>query len=123
MWRFFCTASITCLRPKILCRAQDTPNQLLLHISGACIHHLQHGRKHRACHALGLGAEKEEEEDAGYVPGNCGSLTKGYAKRWLIIFEDGTLSYSLKPESESRGIIEVPHASVSSDIRHGTLLN
>ena len=50
------------------------------------------------------------------------SLTEGYAKRWLIIFEDGTLSYSIKPESESRGIIEVPHASVSSDIRHGMLL-
>ena len=42
----------------------------------------------------------------------------GYAKRWLDIFEDGTLSYSLNSESPSRGAIEVPHASVTSDIRY-----
>lgn len=35
------------------------------------------------------------------------------------MFQDGTLSYALAPEKESRGIIDVPHASVSSDIRHG----
>lgn len=45
----------------------------------------------------------------------------GYAKRWLIIFADGTLSYAMNPEGPSRGVIDVPHASVSSDIRHGTL--
>lgn len=45
----------------------------------------------------------------------------GYAKRWLVLFEDGTLSYAIDPEKESRGIIDVPHASVSSDIRHGML--
>lgn len=66
-----------------------------------------------------MGLEKEEEEDARYVAENI--LQGGYAKRWLVIFEDGVLSYSMDPESNSRGAIDVPHASVSSDIRHGMI--
>ncbi|WFD46256.1 hypothetical protein GLX27_000888 [Malassezia furfur] len=43
----------------------------------------------------------------------------GYAKRWLVLLQDGTLFYSINPNKSPRGIIDVPHASVSSDIRHG----
>lgn len=46
---------------------------------------------------------------------------QGYAKRWLMLSDDGLLSYSVAPEKEPRGSIEVPHASVSSDQRHGTI--
>ncbi|KOS13119.1 hypothetical protein Malapachy_1581 [Malassezia pachydermatis] len=56
---------------------------------------------------------------SGWVLKRKKKKLQGYAKRWLIIFEDGTLSYSTNPESNSRGVIDVPHASVSSDIRHG----
>lgn len=31
------------------------------------------------------------------------------------------MSYAVNPDKESRGIIDVPHASVSSDIRAGTI--
>ena len=56
-------ASITCLGLGHLDRF-SAPNKLLLHITSTSIYRLQHGRKHRACHALRVGAQKEEEKDA-----------------------------------------------------------
>lgn len=45
----------------------------------------------------------------------------GYAKRFLILTKEGMLTYSMDPEKPTRDSIEIPHASVTSSKRHGTL--
>lgn len=45
----------------------------------------------------------------------------GYAKRYLILTKQGLLTYSLSPKKPTRDAIEVPHASVTSSKKHGTL--
>ncbi|CEH14171.1 Oxysterol-binding protein [Ceraceosorus bombacis] len=46
---------------------------------------------------------------------------QGYAKRYLILTKQGTLTYALTPEKLTRDAIEIPHASVTSSQRQGTL--
>ncbi|WFD29680.1 Oxysterol-binding protein 3 [Malassezia sp. CBS 17886] len=58
---------------------------------------------------------------SGWVLKKKKKKMQGYAKRWLVLREDGTLSYSLDPEKPPRDVIDVPHASVSSDKRHFTV--
>ncbi|WFC94118.1 Oxysterol-binding protein 3 [Malassezia brasiliensis] len=55
---------------------------------------------------------------SGWVLKKKKKKIQGYAKRWLVLLQDGTLFYSIHPNKSARGIIDVPHASVSSDIRH-----
>ncbi|WFD42124.1 Oxysterol-binding protein 3 [Malassezia psittaci] len=62
--------------------------------------------------------DKKAIHHSGWVLKKKKKKMQGYAKRWLVLYEDGTLVYSLDPEKKPRGIIEVPHASMSSDIRH-----
>ncbi|SOV06484.1 related to OSH3 - Member of oxysterol-binding protein family [Ustilago sp. UG-2017a] len=46
---------------------------------------------------------------------------QGYAKRFLVLTSDGILTYSISPEKPTRDAIEIPHASVTSSMRHGTI--
>lgn len=46
---------------------------------------------------------------------------QGYAKRFLVLTNEGILTYSLSPEKPTRDAIEIPHASVTSSMRHGTI--
>ncbi|TKY85085.1 hypothetical protein EX895_006165 [Sporisorium graminicola] len=46
---------------------------------------------------------------------------QGYAKRFLVLTNEGILTYALSPEKATRDAIEIPHASVTSSMRHGTI--
>ncbi|SNX82500.1 related to OSH3 - Member of oxysterol-binding protein family [Melanopsichium pennsylvanicum] len=46
---------------------------------------------------------------------------QGYAKRFLVLTSQGVLTYAISPEKTTRDAIEIPHASVTSSMRHGTI--
>ncbi|GAC72658.1 oxysterol-binding protein [Moesziomyces antarcticus T-34] len=46
---------------------------------------------------------------------------QGYAKRFLVLTNEGILTYSISPDKPTRDAIEIPHASVTSSKRHGTI--
>ncbi|SPO21762.1 related to OSH3 - Member of oxysterol-binding protein family [Ustilago trichophora] len=46
---------------------------------------------------------------------------QGYAKRFLVLTSEGILTYAISPEKATRDAIEIPHASVTSSMRHGTI--
>lgn len=46
---------------------------------------------------------------------------QGYAKRYLYLTSRGILTYSMAPGKPTRDFIEIPHASVISSKRHGTI--
>ncbi|CDS00049.1 related to OSH3-Member of oxysterol-binding protein family [Sporisorium scitamineum] len=46
---------------------------------------------------------------------------QGYAKRFLVLTNEGILTYAISPEKATRDAIEIPHASVTSSMRHGTI--
>ncbi len=46
---------------------------------------------------------------------------QGYAKRFLVLTNEGILTYSISPDKATRDAIEIPHASVTSSMRHGTI--
>ena len=46
---------------------------------------------------------------------------QGYAKRFLVLTNQGILTYAISPEKATRDAIEIPHASVTSSMRHGTI--
>lgn len=48
-------------------------------------------------------------------------LEPGYAKRYLVLTREGDLTYSLSPDKPTRDSIVVPHASVTTSKRHGTI--
>ncbi|WFD07698.1 Oxysterol-binding protein 3 [Malassezia vespertilionis] len=58
---------------------------------------------------------------SGWVLKKKKKKIQGYARRWLVLYKDGTLAYAAEPDRPFRGAIDVPHASVSSDKRHGTV--
>ncbi|CAO1629669.1 unnamed protein product [Sympodiomycopsis kandeliae] len=64
---------------------------------------------------------KEDIVHSGWVLKKKRKKMQGYAKRFLILTKQGILTYSLAPEKPTRDAIEVPHASVTSSQRHGTL--
>ncbi|CAD6888373.1 unnamed protein product [Tilletia controversa] len=46
---------------------------------------------------------------------------QGYAKRYLVLTREGMLTYALGPDKPMRDYIEIPHASVTSSKRHGSI--
>ncbi|KAE8215535.1 hypothetical protein CF327_g1207 [Tilletia walkeri] len=46
---------------------------------------------------------------------------QGYAKRYLALTREGMLTYALGPDKPMRDYIEIPHASVTSSKRHGSI--
>ncbi|KAK0565248.1 Oxysterol-binding protein 3 [Tilletia horrida] len=46
---------------------------------------------------------------------------QGYAKRYLALTKDGMLTYALAKDKPMRDYIEIPHASVTSSKRHGSI--
>ncbi|KAK0525818.1 Oxysterol-binding protein 3 [Tilletia horrida] len=46
---------------------------------------------------------------------------QGYAKRYLVLTREGLLTYALSPDKPLRDYIEIPHASVTSSKRHGSI--
>ncbi|EPQ30233.1 uncharacterized protein PFL1_02349 [Pseudozyma flocculosa PF-1] len=46
---------------------------------------------------------------------------QGYAKRFLALTNEGLLTYAMGPDKAARDSIEIPHASVTSSKRHGTI--
>ncbi|SJX61195.1 related to OSH3-Member of oxysterol-binding protein family [Sporisorium reilianum f. sp. reilianum] len=46
---------------------------------------------------------------------------QGYAKRFLVLTNEGILTYAISPDKATRDAIEIPHASVTSSMRHGTI--
>lgn len=58
---------------------------------------------------------------SGWVLKKKRKKMQGYAKRFLVLTSEGILTYSLSPDKPTRDSIEIPHASVTSSKRHGTL--
>lgn len=58
---------------------------------------------------------------SGWVLKKKKKKMQGYAKRYLVLTSDGILTYTISPEKPTRDSIEVPHASVTSSKRHGTI--
>lgn len=46
---------------------------------------------------------------------------QGYAKRYLVLTREGILTYAMAPEKSTRDSISIPHASVTTSKRHGTI--
>ncbi|KAN0060664.1 Oxysterol-binding protein 3 [Thecaphora frezii] len=46
---------------------------------------------------------------------------QGYAKRFFALTNDGLLMYAMSPDKPARDAIEIPHASVTSSKKHGTI--
>ena len=67
---------------------------------------------------------KIEELDvvySGWILKKKRKKMQGYAKRFLVLTNEGILTYSISPDKPTRDAIEIPHASVTSSMRHGTL--
>jgi len=58
---------------------------------------------------------------SGWVLKKKRKKMQGYAKRYLALTKDGMLTYALSPEKPMRDYIEIPHASVTSSKRHGSI--
>lgn len=58
---------------------------------------------------------------SGWVLKKKRKKMQGYAKRFLVLTRDGVLTYSLSPDKTTRDSIAIPHASVTTSKRHGTL--
>ena len=58
---------------------------------------------------------------SGWVLKKKKKKIQGYAKRWFVLTSDGRLSYSMAPDKETRGFVDVSRASVSLDERQGTI--
>ncbi|PWN47061.1 hypothetical protein IE53DRAFT_371781 [Violaceomyces palustris] len=58
---------------------------------------------------------------SGWVLKKKRKKMQGYAKRYLILTSQGILTYTMSPDKPTRDSIEIPHASVTSSKRHGTI--
>ncbi|PWZ03115.1 hypothetical protein BCV70DRAFT_197348 [Testicularia cyperi] len=74
----------------------------------------------------GFGQDSRKIEDlevvhSGWVLKKKRKKMQGYAKRFLVLTNEGILTYSISPDKPTRDSIEIPHASVTSSKRHGTI--
>lgn len=58
---------------------------------------------------------------SGWVLKKKRKKMQGYAKRFLVLTRDGILTYATSPDKLTRDSIAIPHASVTTSKRHGTL--
>lgn len=72
-------------------------------------------------HANGIMVKDLDVLHSGWVLKKKRKKMQGYAKRFLVLTTDGTLTYALSPDKPTRDSIKIPHASVTTSKRHGTL--
>jgi hypothetical protein len=69
-----------------------------------------------------MGFEEEAEKDAGYafhsfIHAPPSNKTKGFARRYFILYQDGRLCYSFGPGKPIRDELSMPQAALSSATR------
>ena len=68
-----------------------------------------------------MGTQEEKEKNARYVPCSLTSLPvngrgAGFARRYFVLDQSGSLSYSIDPKRPIRDQIFLPHAALSTAV-------